>query len=552
MGNLLAGVKVVPAPHEDRKNIFTLKKRAFYTAIPAFFLDVVENAVMWFIYSPGEGKNYYLEGNFGPVDEFGPKRGLSVKGDLPECLNGEFVRVGPNPRWKPIAGYHWFDGDGMLHGVRIKDGNATYVSRYVRTARYLQEQYWGGSKFRKIGDLVGIRGFVALGLFELRKAFGILDVSYGSGTANTALVYHNGNLLSLNEGDKPYAVRVLEDGDLETAALLDYDKKLDHTFTAHPKLDPVTGELFTFGYQVDAPPYVKYRVVSKDGVMSDPVVITVSGPIMMHDFAITENYAIFMDLPLYLNAKEMVTKNAQAFAFDATKPARFGVLPRYAKDESLIRWFELSTCMIFHNANAWEEGDEVVLVSCRIPSIDLNAVSEYTDEKSKAFVNELWEYRFNVKTGGATERQLGKLQSDFPRVNDEYIGRKNRYVFASLFQGATAIIGVVKYDLSKEPELTKPKFTPGGSVAAVFLHGSRRFGSEPVYVPKKPGMEVEEDDGYLLNFVYDENTGISEMVVIDAKTMSPDPVAVVELPTRVPFGFHALFVNEDQLQSQKA
>lgn len=62
------------------------------------------------------------------------------------------------------------------------------------------------------------------------------------------------------------------------------------------------GEMFTFGYS-QMPPYITYRIISKDGLMHDPVPITVSDPIMMHDFAITENYAIFMDLPLYFKPK---------------------------------------------------------------------------------------------------------------------------------------------------------------------------------------------------------------------------------------------------------
>ncbi|CAM6125579.1 unnamed protein product [Calypogeia fissa] len=534
--------------NHNNGGLFTVR-RPFYTVILAFFIDMLEKVLYWYMYGAEKIDNYYMKGNYAPVDEFGPERVLSVTGYLPECLNGEFVRVGPNPRWKPLAKYHWFDGDGMLCGLRITDGKCTYVSRFVRTSRFVQEEYWGGPKIRKIGDLVGAKGLVAVGIFGLRKMFGVVDVSNGVGTANTAVVYHNGKFLSLCEADKPYAVRILEDGDFETAALVDYDKKLNHSFTAHPKIDAVTGEMFTFGYNVESKPYVQYRVVSKDDVMSDPVTITPSGPIMMHDFAITENYAIFMDLPLYFNPKDMVKKNQLAFSFDDTKPARFGVLPRYAKDESLMQWFELSTCIIFHTANAWEEGDEVILIACRSPSINLGAIVVYDKDRCDAFINQLWEFRFNVKTGAASERQLGVLKSDFPRINDEHIGRKSRYVYTALFQDATHILGVVKYDLTKEPNLDS-KESVGGNVVGLYLHGKERYGSEPVYVPKNPGRHVEEDDGYVLTFVFDEITLKSEVIVLDAKTLSSDPVAIIELPTRVPYGFHAMFVKEEQLKRQ--
>ncbi|KAJ0435367.1 putative carotenoid oxygenase [Helianthus annuus] len=285
--------------------------------------------------------HHWLLGNFAPVgDETPPCTDLSIIGHLPECLNGEFVRVGPNPKFAPVAGYHWFDGDGMIHGLRIKDGKATYLSRYVKTSRLEQEEYFGGAKFMKIGDLKGFFGLVMVQMQMLRSKLKVLDLSYGQGTGNTALIYHHGKLLALSEGDKPYAIKVLEDGDLQTLGLMDYDKRLSHTFTAHPKIDPVTGEMFAFGYS-QKPPFVTYRVISKEGVMDDPVPITIPESVMMHDFAITENYAIFMDLPLYFKPKEMVKEKKLIYIFDKTKKARFGILPRYAKNELQIKWFEL-------------------------------------------------------------------------------------------------------------------------------------------------------------------------------------------------------------------
>ncbi|GAB4828080.1 Dixin [Ancistrocladus abbreviatus] len=143
----------------------------------------------------------------------------------------------------------------MVHGLRIKDGKATYVSRYVRTSRLRQEEFFGAAKFMKIGDLKGLFGLLVVNIQMLRAKLKVLDVSYGTSTANTALVYHHGKLLALSEADKPYVLRVLEDGDLQTLGLLDYDKRLSHSFTAHPKVDPVTGEMFTFGYSHTPPIY---------------------------------------------------------------------------------------------------------------------------------------------------------------------------------------------------------------------------------------------------------------------------------------------------------
>ncbi|KAK2637048.1 hypothetical protein Ddye_031840 [Dipteronia dyeriana] len=511
-------------------------------------IDFVEKLIVKFMYDSSQPR-HYLAGNFAPVHETPPTKDLQVIGHLPECLNGEFVRVGPNSKFSPVAGYHWFDGDGMIHGLRIKDGKATYVSRYVKTSRLKQEEFFGGSKFMKIGDLKGIFGLLMVNLQMLRTKLKVLDVTYGYGTGNTALIYHHGKLLALSEADKPYAIKVLEDGDLQTLGLLDYDKRLKHSFTAHPKVDPYTGEMFTFGYAHD-PPYITYRVISKDGFMHDPVPITVPAPIMMHDFAITENYAIFMDLPLYFRPKEMVKENKLIFTFDETKKARFGVLPRYAKNEAQIRWFELPNCFIFHNANAWEEGDEVVLITCRLQNPDLDMVNGAVKEKLENFSNELYEMRFNMKTGLASQKKLSASAVDFPRVNECYTGRKQRYVYGTILDSIAKVIGIVKFDLHAEAEAGKTKLEVGGNVKGIFDLGPGRFGSEAVYVPREPGTSSEEDDGYLIFFSHDEKTGKSVVIVIDAKTMSADPVAVVELPHRVPYGFHAFFVTEEQLEEQ--
>ncbi|XP_074332838.1 carotenoid 9,10(9',10')-cleavage dioxygenase 1-like isoform X3 [Apium graveolens] len=491
-------------------------------------IDWIESLIVKYMYDSSV-PHHWLSGNFAPVlDETPPCSHLPVIGHLPECLNGEFVRVGPNPKFFPVAGYHWFDGDGMIHGLRIKDGKATYVSRYVKTSRIKQEETFGGAKFMKLGDLKGLFGLLMVNMQMLRAKLKVLDLSYGFGTD---------------------AIKVLEDGDLQTLGLLDYDKRLTHSFTAHPKVDPYTGEMFTFGYS-QTPPYITYRFISKNGFMNDPVPITLSDPIMMHDFAITENYAIIMDLPLYIKPMEMVKEKKLIVTFDATKKARFGVLPRYAKNEMLIKWFELPNCFIFHNANAWEEGDEVVLITCRLENPDLDMINGSRKEKLENFNNELFEMRFNMKSGQASQKKLSASAVDFPRINESYTGRRQRYVYGTILDGIAKITGIVKFDLQMNPEMGKRKLEVGGNVQGIFDLGVGRFGSEAIFVPRQPGVTSEEDDGYLIHFVHDENTGKSAVNVIDAKTMSPDPIAVVELPSRVPYGFHAFFMTEEQLQEQ--
>lgn len=193
----------------------------------------------------------------------------------------------------------------------------------------------------------------------------------------------------------------------------------------------------------------------------------------------------------------------------------------------------------------------MVLITSRLQNPDLDAINGTEKEQQPdGFTNELYEMRFNMKNGLASQKKLSEAAVDFPRVNENYTGRKQRYVYGTILNNIAKITGVVKFDLHAEPATGKTKLEVGGNVPGIFDLGPGRFGSEAIFVPRQPGTECEEDDGYLILFVHDENTGKSSVNVIDAKTMSAEPVAVVELPKRVPYGFHAFFVTEEQIQEQ--
>ena len=218
--------------------------------------------------------NPYLADNFAPVQTESTADQLSVLGEIPLELNGMFVRNEPNPQFPPVGTYHWFDGDGMLHGVRIQDGKASYRNRYIRTQGFEQERRAGRALF---GGL----------LQPLQGGF--------KNVANTAIVWHRERLLALWEGGEPHAIAVPS---LETLGSHTFGGKLTSPVTAHPKIDPVTKEMMFFGYSLAQPPHVKYSIVSSDGKLLRTVPIELPVGVMMHDFAITEHYTIFMDLPL--------------------------------------------------------------------------------------------------------------------------------------------------------------------------------------------------------------------------------------------------------------
>ena len=144
--------------------------------------------------------------------------------------------------------------------------------------------------------------------------------------------------------------------------------------------------MFGFGYNLTKAPFLTYRVVSQAGAMRPPVPVTLPDPVMMHDFAVTERYAVFMDMPLVFKP-EAIAKG-MPFVWEGGRAARFGILPRYASSEAEMQWFELPALFIFHVANAWEEeaagggGTEVVLVACKFPFISLEVPEDMDSSKA--------------------------------------------------------------------------------------------------------------------------------------------------------------------------
>uniref|UniRef100_A0A7S1X8S3 carotenoid 9,10-dioxygenase n=1 Tax=Tetraselmis chuii TaxID=63592 RepID=A0A7S1X8S3_9CHLO len=340
---------------------------------PLYFLEV---ALHFLLGNTKRGKSVkYLKGNFRPVRREVQQEGLEVvEGELPADLSGCFLRIGPNPAHNPVGAYHWFDGDGLVHACRIKDGRASYANRWVHTKRFLEERALGWSSYTKLGDLSGFGGLVCLGLASLKKTLGV-NVD-GKGTGNTAMVYHAKRLLALHEGDMPYALKVACEGVVETVERVSFGKL--KAFTAHPKIDQSTGHMHFFGYDVREKPYCTYAVVDESGKLVKTAPIDIPRPVMMHDFAITANYSIFIDTPLVFNPEVMVKEGKIPFVFDEKKGIRFGLRPHSAAgdDVDAVQWFELPSQMIFHVANAWEDGDNIHLYACAFKRLDLNMLGD--------------------------------------------------------------------------------------------------------------------------------------------------------------------------------
>jgi carotenoid cleavage dioxygenase len=439
-----------------------------------------------------EATPLHLRGNGRPITEERSLTQLKVTGSIPRELDGRYVRNGANPKSGFSA--HPFFGDGMVHGVRLRDGKATwYRNRYVQTP------------------------------FITNPALDILDPAVAldmkASKANTHVVGHAGKILALEEGHFPYVL----DGNLDTVGPTDFGGVLKGSFTAHPKICPATGELLAFGYSA-MPPYLRYLRVSADGKLVQTENITVGGPTMMHDFNVTRNHVIFMDLPAVFDL-QLAMKGEMPIRWDDDYPARLGVMPRNGTDAD-VRWYDINPCYVFHPMNAYEEGDTIVLDVARFSHMWRDGAMDFPNPY-------LWRWTIDTKKGTVREEQVDDRPGEFPRVADSHIGVKHRYGYEmgmSEMSGsddpANVSGSILKYDRAK-------------GVRTEIDLGRGRVPGEPVFVPAEGGKS--EDDGYLMTFVYDAATDSSRFVVMDAKTMDRTPVASIELP-RIPHGFHGSWI----------
>jgi carotenoid cleavage dioxygenase len=251
---------------------------------------------------------------------------------------------------------------------------------------------------------------------------------------------------------------------------------------------------------------------------------------MMHDFAITENYTIFMDLPLTFRPERMQI-GQPAFMFEKATPSRFGILPRHG-EAGEIRWFETASCYSFHTLNAYESGDEVILIACRMNSTSVLSIGE-DENDNDANVPYLHQWRFSLHTGEVKEKRLSDIACEFPRINENYTGRKNRYGYAgkSKLGDMPLFDGLVKFDLET-----------GQTQIHSFETGC--YGGEGVFVPRPDART--EDEGWVLTFVYNEGSGQSELIVVDALDFTAPPAARIITPGRVPYGFHGAWISGEQ------
>ena len=609
--------------------------------------------------SPRPHPHPYLSGNFAPIHQIQALTPCPYTGTIPdELYGGEYVRNGGNPVSNEDLGRdaHWFDGDGMLSGVafrRTEHGvQPEFVNQYTLTDVYLSSV--SSSWLRRpilpsIATLVNpltslftiiICLFRSVFLVLLSRLPGSLQAIKRISVANTGMLFHDGRALATCESGPP--MRILLPG-LETVGWFDGvntegEKKIEETpgfggdglfsfmkewTTAHPRVDPKTGELVLF-HSTFAPPYVHYSIIPATRPPVTPLnplekpTRLLNAPIpgihsakMMHDFGVSFDHTVILDLPLSLDPRNLA-KGLPVVSYDMTGRSRFGVFPRY--DPSKVRWFETDASCIFHTANTWDikssnkltgnlETTSVNMLACRLTSAALvysaGDIAAPTPIKTIIPREEeqcrLYYYQFAMNTPGPYNHithqfALSAIPFEFPSIREDRSMTTARFIygcstseadsFSAALGRAVKIDCLVKIDAEnlikrgiKDP-LCRPvtgcvdtrsvrdvlRSPQPDDTVQIFKLPSGCYAQEPRFVPRAANG-TREDDGWLLTYVFDENTGLdasgeaypdarSELWVIDARDMTT-VVAKVHLNARVPYGLHGQFFNEKQVLGQR-
>ncbi|MFD1722051.1 carotenoid oxygenase family protein [Amnibacterium endophyticum] len=473
------------------------------------------------------------DGAYAPVQTEETVTALRVTGTIPAWLDGRYVRNGPNPIGAiDPATFHWFMGDGMVHGVRLRGGRAEwYRNRWVRSAD------------------------AAKALGEARPASAGVSVA-----ANTTVIGHAGTTLALVEaGGACYALS----DTLETLGVWDARGTLPGGgYTAHPKLDAVSGELHAISYRFDRPGLAQYTVVDPRGTVRRAVDVPVAGSPLIHDMGLTQRHVVVLDLPIEFDlpramravgvpeplirsgarvasrmigrvpisgrladlAASRLRNGDMPYSWSPEHPSRLGVLPREAPGAA-VRWFEIPRCFVFHVLGAYDEVDD----DGRATAVVVDGV-----RYDKAFDEDLHgpdgastrltRWRLDLVTGAVLETTVDDRQQEFPRIDERFIGRPYRHGWSTgLMQDGTGRVDdrILAHDLV------------AGTTTSHSLGEGVEVG-ELVFVPSSP--DAEEADGVLMGFVHDRTTGADRLELRDAGTL--EPVAQVHLPVRVPHGFH--------------
>lgn len=441
----------------------------------------------------------YLTGIHKPMEAELTLTDLKVTGTIPPELDGRYIRIGPNPA-APVnpASYHWFIGDGMVHGVKLKGGKAEwYRNRWIKSRAV--------TTYLGLPEAPGIRAPL-------------------TDNANTNVLGHAGETWAVVEAGG-FPVRINEE--LETIAHDPFGGTLKKSFSAHPHLDPDTGEMHAICYQGDEASVIRHVVVDKTGKVRREEPISVKSGPMIHDCMITKNYVIILDMPVTFSMKMLLGGQGFPYKWNPDHQARVGLLPREGTNDDVI-WCNVSSCYVFHPCNAYEQDDGTIIFDACVHDSMFAHSSQGPDSKTVPF--ERW--TINPATRSVDRVVIDSASQEFPRPNEALIGKPYRYAYAMGLPDG--------FDAASPNQSKLFKHDLHDRTREVHDFGPNRIPGEFVFVAKQGA--TAEDDGWLMGYVVDMRDETTALVILDAARFEAEPQAVIHIPHRIPPGFHGNWV----------
>lgn len=456
-------------------------------------------------------------------------------GTIPRELDGAFYRVQPDPQFPPLLEDDIaFNGDGLIARFHFHDSQCDFRQRWAKTRKWQIEHDAGKALFgayrNPLSDDPSVKG-------EIRS------------TANTNAFPFAGKLWALKE-DSP--ALTMDPASMETFGFEKFAGRMTgQTFTAHPKIDPVTGNMVAIGYAASGlcSDDVTYMEIAPSGELVREVWFKVPYYCMMHDFGITEDYLVLHIVPS-IGSWERLEQGLPHFGFDTGKPVYLGVIPRrdgVVQDD--IRWFKRDNCFASHVLNAWQDGTKIHFVTCEaknnmfpfFPDVDgapfngIEAMSYPTD----------WTVDMASNSDDfAAITRLSDTSAEFPRIDDRFVGRKTRYGWFL------------------EMDMRRPVELKGGSAGGLLMNclflkdlesgreqhwwcGPVSSLQEPCFIPRS--KDAAEGDGWIVQVCNRLEDHSSDLLLFDALDIEKGPVATIQVPIRLRFGLHGNWANSDQI-----
>lgn len=443
--------------------------------------------------------NPYLSGVHTPMRTELTIDDLPVTGTIPAALDGRYLRMGPNPMTPNPARYHWFSGDGMIHGLRIEGGRVRwYRNRWIRSTAVSK----------------------ALGESRVDGPRRLFD------TVNTNVVGFAGKTLGLVEaGSTPVEIGET----LETLRYIDFGGTLHGGFTAHPHVDPRSGDMHAICYDVAHRGAVRYVVVGTDGRVRREVKIPVKHGPMIHDCAITQRFAIVLDLPVTFSWWAGMTGSPFPFRWRSSHAARVGLLPRDGQAADVI-WCPVDPCYVFHAVNSHDAADGTVVLDVVVHDQMFSRIKAGPDSLNCAV--ERW--IIDPSSRRIERTTIDAVAQEFPRIDERRLGQPYRYAYTMAMTGPFLGAGLFKHDLQ-------------ACARQAHDFGLGRMPCEFVFVPSHPASE--EDEGWLVGLVIDTGARCTELVILDARNFEGAPQASIRIPHIVPPGFHGNWLRTSSLST---